>query len=260
MLLFPHTSPLRVPEVLFWVNHILNISQNTDLFLTPSGFQSSIYFTASIWSTVPCPSMNSVSVLVSCLWALWQALSNVTVLEAFMSHPQCCWPLNQGAVLSQPECHISYPITSGFGSFKVYFPFFFMVCSFSVNLQVPKLPQNKNLHFLSHKHILNNLIAPAVRTKDKGSRKATWNTGVRTVQETQLQQHLHNHMEVGVIHCTEGVTNHRDFKRSQQIRNELFGAYKFQEEVCYGTHIEMSSFQVYIVVIRGAIVRKVCDT
>lgn len=94
MLLFPHTSPLRVPEVLFWVNHILNISQNTDLFLTPSGFQSSIYFTASIWSTVACPSMNSVSVLGSCLRALWQTLSNLIVLEASMSHPQCCWPLN----------------------------------------------------------------------------------------------------------------------------------------------------------------------
>ena len=91
MLLFLHTSPLRVPEVLFWVNHILNISQNTDLFLIPSGFQSSIYFTANIWSTVPCPSMNSVSVLVSCLWALWQTLSNQTILESFYVSPFSEW-------------------------------------------------------------------------------------------------------------------------------------------------------------------------
>lgn len=49
-------------------------------------------------------------------------------------------------------------------------------------------------------------------------------------------------METGVIPCTEEITNHRDFSRRQQILNELFGAYKFQVEVCYGTHIQISSF------------------
>lgn len=86
-----------------------------------------------------------------------------------------------------------------------------MVCSFSTNLQVPKLPQNKNLHFLSYKHILNNLIAPAVGTKDKGAERLHRMQEWAQVQETQLQQQLHNHIEIRVTPCTEGITNHKDF-------------------------------------------------
>lgn len=211
MLLFPHTSPLRVPEVLFWVNHILNISQNTDLFLTPSGFQSSIYFTASIWSTVACPSMNSVSVLGSCLRALWQTLSNLIVLEASMSHPQCCWPLNPRS--SPSPTWVPHFISHHFRilEYQGLFSTFFMVCSFSINLKVPKLPQNKNLHFLSHKHILHNLIAPAVRTEDKGAERLHKIQEWAQVQDTRLQQQLHYYVEIRVIPCKEEITNHRDF-------------------------------------------------
>lgn len=85
-----------------------------------------------------------------------------------------------------------------------------MVCSFSINLKVPQLPQNKNLHFLSHKDTLHNLIAPAVRTKDKGAERLHRMQERAQVPETQLQQQLLNHMEIGVIPCTEVITNHRN--------------------------------------------------
>lgn len=81
-------------------------------------------------------------------------------------------PASKPKEQSFPNLSATFHIPSLLDSVALGFVFsVFMVCSFSINLKVPKLPQNKNLHFLSHKHILHNLIAAAVRTKAKGAKR-----------------------------------------------------------------------------------------
>lgn len=76
-----------------------------------------------------------------------------------------------------------------------------MVCSFSINLKVPKLPQNKNLHFLSHKHIPHNLIAAAVRTKDKGAKR------LHAEYKSEHRYRNINDFRVATSHTCENLTN-----------------------------------------------------
>lgn len=97
MLLFPHTSPLRVPEVLFWVNHILNISKNTDFFCTPSGFQSSTLLPAFgrqhrvlLWTL----SLSLCPVYEHCAEHSAIRLSSRTFVSPFSERAYCCRPLS----------------------------------------------------------------------------------------------------------------------------------------------------------------------